>query len=201
MPAPDLTPTGEFLWDEVGVAQPGDDTRGWPARMLVGAVARACGELFDLVRDSDDGVGWSAVLDPDRAPVWALGWLGNFVGITLSPGLTEAQQRAGLINPPAFSRGTFAGMVAAVRQTITATGYVFALERQGSPYRVTIVTRTSETPSPAATLAAAKRQKPAGLVLTHVVTPVRTYLENTTTAPTYAARSATYANYAAARGF
>jgi hypothetical protein len=199
--APDLTPTGEFLWDEVGVAQPGDDTRGWPARMLIGAVARACGPLFDLVRDTDDGPGWSAVLSDERCPVWALPWLAQFAGVTLSPGLTEAQQRMRVCSPPSFDRGTFAGMIAAVRQTITGTGYVFALERQGSPYRITIVTRTSETPSPATTLAAAKSQKPAGLVLTHVVTTVRTYLENTTTAPTYGARTSTYANYAAARGF
>jgi hypothetical protein len=44
-------------------------------------------------------------------------------------------------------------------------------------------------------------QKAAGLILAHVVTSVRTYLENTAIAPTYAARSATYANYTAARGF
>lgn len=201
MPAPDLTPTGEYIWDEVGVAQPGDDQRGWPARMLVGAVAKALGPLFDLVRDTEDGPGWSAVLDPDRAPVWALPWLGNFVGVTLPPGLTEAQQRARLVNPPAFNRGTFDGLVAAVRQTITGTGYVFALERQGSPYRITVVTRTSETPDPGGTLVAAKSQKPAGLVLTHVITTTRTYLENTTAAPTYGARTATYASYAAARGF
>jgi hypothetical protein len=201
MPAPDLTPTGEFLWDEVGVAQPGDDRRGWPARMFIGAVARALGPLFDLVRDTDDGPGWSAVLSDERAPVWALPWLAQFAGVTLSPGLTEAQQRQRVCSPPSFDRGTFDGMVAAIGQTLTASRYVFALERQGSPYRITIVTRTSETPNAAVTLAAAKSQKPAGLVLTHVVTAVRTYLENTTTAPTYASRTATYANYAAARGF
>lgn len=202
MPAPDLTPTGQFLWDEVGVAQPGDETRSWPARMLVGAVAKALGPLFDLVRDTDDGLGWSAVLDPDRAPVWALPWLGNFVGVTLPPGLTEAQQRARLVNPPAFNRGTSDGMAVAARQTLTGNQYVFLKEREGSPYRVTIVTRTSETPDPAATLVAAKGQKPASLILTHVITAVRTYLEvGVAGGGTYSGAAATYGTYAAARGF
>jgi hypothetical protein len=209
MPPPDLTPTGEFLWDEVGVAQPGDDQRGSPARILVGAVAKALGPLFDIVRDTDQGPGWSAVLDPDCIVAMlpetvaqrVLRWLGQFAGQSFPADMTAAAMAAQVGIPASFERGTFDALVQAVRHTITGTGYVFALERQGSPYRVTVVTRTSETPSPAMTLAAAQSQKPAGLVLTHVVTTTRTYLENSSIAPTYAARSATYATYAAARGF
>jgi hypothetical protein len=37
-----------------------------PPQILVGAVAKALGPLFDIVRDTDQGPGWSAVLDPDR---------------------------------------------------------------------------------------------------------------------------------------
>src|SRR5205085_387489 len=89
MPAPNLTTTGQFLWDEVGVAQPGDDTRGWPARLLVSAVARALGPLADLVRDTDERIGWADALNPDKIPAFALPWLAQFAGVTLTAGLTE----------------------------------------------------------------------------------------------------------------
>jgi hypothetical protein len=209
-PPPDLTTTGEFLWDEVGVAQPGDDQRGWPARILVGAVAKALGPLFDVVRDTDAGPGWSAVLDPDRIVAMlpetvaqrVLRWLGQFAGQTFPDGTTATAMAAQIGTPAAFERGTPSGMAKAAGLTLTGNEYVFLKEREGSPYRVTIVTRTSETPSPAATFNAAKAQKPAGLVLTHVVTNVRTYLEVAAAGGgTYAGAAATYGTYAAARGF
>lgn len=202
MAAPEITPTAQFLLDEVGVAQPGDETRGYPARLLVGAVGKALGEFFDLVRDTDAGPGWSAFYDPDRTPVWALPWLAQHVGVTLTPGLSEQQQRDRITSPPAFERGTLTGMQKAAQQTLSGNQYVFLKEREGSPYRVTIVTRTSETPDAAATIAAARSQKPAGLILTHVTTTVRTWLEaQQAGGNTWAGVAATYGNWAAARGF
>jgi hypothetical protein len=208
-PPPDLTTTGEFLWDEVGVAQPGDDQRGSPARILVGAVAKALGPLFDIVRDTDQGPGWSAVFDPDRIVAMlpetvaqrVLRWLGQFAGQSFPADMTAAAMAAQVGTPASFERGTFDALVQAVRHTITGTGYVFALERQGSPYRITVVTRTGETPSPAMTFAAAKSQKPAGLILTHVVSAVRTWLEVDAAGPTWAAVAATYGTWTNARGF
>jgi hypothetical protein len=210
MPPPDLTTTGEFLWDEVGIAQPGDDTRGNPAKILVGAVAKALGPLFDIVRDTDQGPGWSAVLDPDRIVAMlpetvaqrVLRWLGQFAGQSFPDGMTAAAMAAQIGTPAAFERGTPDGMAQAVAHTLTGNSYVFYREREGSPYRVTVVTRTSETPNPAATFNAAKAQKPAGLILTHVITAVRTYLEvGVAGGGTYAGAAATYGTYAAARGF
>jgi hypothetical protein len=102
--------------------------------------------------------------------------------------------------PAAFERGTPTRMAKAVRHTLTGNEYVFLKEREGSPYRVTVVTRTSETPSPAATFNAAKAQKPAGLILTHVVTTSAPTSRSSAVA-TYAGAAATYGTYAAARGF
>ena len=201
--APEISLTGEFLYDEVSVAQPGDETRGWPARILVGAVAKCLGPLFDLVRDQDDRPGWSDTLDPDRAPAWALSWLGgNFAGVTFPEGMSEADQRLRITSPPAFDRGTPNGMKAAIKTTLTGTDpYVFFQERQGSPYRVTAITRASETPDTAATLRAALSQKPAGLILTHIATNVRTILQVKTDYPTIGAVKASFATIADVRGF
>lgn len=69
--------------------------------------------------------------------------------------------------------------------TATLEGEHTAIVRQqfhpatgiNDPYRFTLFTRPAETPDPAATLAAALRFKPAGVLLDHVVSTVRTPAE------------------------
>jgi hypothetical protein len=48
---------------------------------------------------------------------------------------------------------------------------VFLTERDGSPYRVTVDVYAAQTPNPALAEAAARSQKPAGLVMTFNVLP------------------------------
>jgi hypothetical protein len=61
-------------------------------------------------------------------------------------------------------------MTAAAKRTLTGDDpFILIIERNGSPYRIGAVTRTTQTPDPAVTLAALLSQKPAGLILTHTV--------------------------------
>jgi hypothetical protein len=166
--APDLT---EHLYEELGVTQPADEQLGWPFLIFLIGVARAMGELPTIVRDTDEGPGWSAVLDVDRCPVWALPWLGQFVGVTLNPGQTEAQQRALVSRPPAFRRGTVAALKEALRAQLTGNRTILLTERDGSPYRITVSVYASQTPNPAQAEAAARSQKPAGLIMTFNLLP------------------------------
>lgn len=154
-------------FDELGVTQPGDAGRGGLFRILLGGLGSAFGRLHDVVRDTTDGVGWSSVLDPDRAPVWALSWLAQFAGVRLVPGLTEAQQRAQITSPAAFERGTRLAMIAAAQTTLTGTMGVRVYERSGGPYNMLVVTRTSDTPDVALTERKVRSQKPIGLLLTY----------------------------------
>jgi hypothetical protein len=202
MPRPATTPLGEAVYARLGPVAVQDETLGWPLLTLVQGLAEMARQVEDLVRPADIARHtWDPLLDVDLSPDWNLPYLGQFVGVRVTPGATPVQARAQIKAEGGFQRGTPAAMVAAVRATLVGSQYVFLRERDGDEDHITVVTRTADTPAPAVTLAAAVSQKAAGLILAHIVTSVRTYVENTTLAPTYAARSATYANYAASRGF
>jgi hypothetical protein len=79
--------------------------------------------------------------------------------------------RQALREQNAKRRGTPRAILNAVRDTLTGTRYAHLLERVGgNAYALTLITRPSETPDPAVTYAAALRQKPMGMALTHTLT-------------------------------
>jgi hypothetical protein len=68
-------------------------------------------------------------------------------------------------------RGMPDAILSAVEDTLTGVKVARLLERVGgNAYALELVTRPSETPNPATTLAAAMAQKPAGMSLTHTLT-------------------------------
>lgn len=127
------------------------------------------GDVDELIRDTDDGPGWSIILDPTRAPDYALPWLAMVSGTRVTAGASAAQRRDEIVVGSYRRRGTRAEMIAAVASTLTGTRSVTLVERDGHPYRVRVQTQSSETPDQARTLAVALAAKPAGLVLELVV--------------------------------
>jgi hypothetical protein len=138
---------------------------GWSLLILCNAIGTMFQMVDDWVRDQPEGPGWSLLLDINRCPPEALGWLGQFVGVRIPGGLTDAQQRAWILSMIGFRRGTPAAMISAVQATLTGTKAVTLVERDGDPYYMTVKTNTAETPNAAATNAAILSQKPAGLTL------------------------------------
>lgn len=175
MARPAVHATAELLYDSLGDGLIHDDDRfGWQMLYLTHELfAATLGYVDDLVRDSDAGPGWSGSLDPDRAFAEHLPWLAQFVGVRLPPGLTVIEQRVYLRDKPRWRRGSRGAMIAEARATLTGTQSVYFIERASSAYTITVQTLTSETPDPVATLEALLRQKPGGIVLTHVVSDAR----------------------------
>lgn len=171
---PTVSDTAERIYDRLGAYHDGDADNGWLLLHLCEAAAITRREVDDLYRHDDTGSGWRRLLDPDRAPDWALPWLAQWVGLPDLP-LTADQQRAVITSAPNYVAGTLASLRAAILPTLTGSQYLGILERTDpddpgdKPYHLTIVTRTAETPSPDATVSAALTQKPVGLVLHHVV--------------------------------
>lgn len=121
----------------------------------------------DVVRDTDDYVGWGTLMDVDVAPVWALPWLAQFVGVSHIYGESEASQRIRIKEASGFHRGTPASIIGAARQYLTGTRRVELYERDGSPWVFRVRTYLSETPDPAKVQAAVLALKPAGLVFNY----------------------------------
>lgn len=144
-----------------------------------GNVVQALAETFSLpqdvvdevARDTDTQLAWQPALDPDTCPAEWLLWLAQFPGVTLLPSdLTEAAKRARIKAATGFYRGTKRAMVEVVQATLTDTRSVQVLTHVGGDmWAITVVVRTSECPSPALSERAALSQKPAGQILTFVV--------------------------------
>lgn len=164
-----MTNVGDQLYEalEPLARQTGDATNGAPLRSLATALGTLLQVVVDLSEDTPQGPGWSAIMDVDGAPTFALPWLAQLVGVRLPAGETDAQQRDRIRNAEGFKRGTPAAMVSAAQRLLTGTKTVFFRERDGGAYRLSVWTRLSETADPAAVEAALREQKPAGIILTY----------------------------------
>lgn len=162
---PALFPVAAELYRSLLPLAWADADNGYPLAALCAAIGSMRQDLDDLVRDSDAGPGWSALLDVDRAPSNALPWLGQFVGVTVDTTRDDPGQRAMIRDEAGFRRGTPASIVSAAQSTLTGMKSVLMVERDTSAYHLKIRTYDVETPDPAATLAAILTQKPAGIVL------------------------------------
>lgn len=163
MSRPVVPDVAEVIYNELEVAQPGDDKRGWPLLILVGAFGTMMGRVAEVVRDNAQGYGWTMLLDPARCPAWALVWLSQYAGVRrkVQAAPDEATQRALIISPPTFSRGTRRAIKDATALTLTGTRTVRLISPvNGNPYRRVVITAESETPDPAAAAAAARSQTP-----------------------------------------
>lgn len=180
-PAP--ATTGSFadaLYEQLRPLAYADEALGWPLLHYVSGFALPFQLVEDLARDTDDGrPGWAVLLDPDTCPAWALPWLAQLAGVVLDTTLSEADQRAQIVDEAGFRRGTPAALVSAVQARLTGTKTARVLERDdidyvaGGPddsaYRLGVLTLASETPDPAAVYQAILSQKPGGIVVTYLV--------------------------------
>lgn len=125
--------------------------------------------IEDLVRESDERPGWSTILDLDNGPTEALGFMAMFVGVKLRSGLSDANQRDRIRSTDGQNRGTLDALRGAAKQYLTGGKDVIIRERDGSAYRLTVITYTSQTPNSGQVLNALLEQKPGGIILNYEV--------------------------------
>lgn len=154
-----------------------DQTRPWVEadtagdyRALSEGIAAMFQPLADLISDDDEGPGWSRLMDVARVPSRDLGYLAQFAGVTLLPGLSDADQRARIRSTDGQNRGTPGALVGAAQQYLTGDKRVVLRERfnpatGADAWHLQLFTRTAETADPAAIVRAVNAQKPAGLII------------------------------------
>lgn len=203
MAAPDVVPLAQEVHDQLGaLSKPDTDDTGWALLCLLDVLLFAAQPIEDLARDRGDRTGWSDALDPDLAPGVLLRWLGQMAGVRVTrgvetdPGWVEAA-RAEVRNAAGFRRGNTAAMIGAARATLSdpGSGIVYVNERAGGAYLLGVATLDSQTPDAAATEAAIRTQKPAGLVLSYDSIPGGDYASLKGTHTDYADVFATFTDY------
>jgi hypothetical protein len=171
--APDVSPLAEQVYAALWPLAVGDEDRGWALLLLVGLCAQPFAEIDELVADTDNGPGWSVLFDVDRTPGKWLGRPAAMIGARPPEGLTDEQRRAFIKNASGPQRGTPDAIKAVAAAQLTGQQRVTFLERDGGAWRDTLITYTSETPDPAAVVAAIgdPTVKPVGRKITHRVDP------------------------------
>jgi hypothetical protein len=161
-------------------------------------------QVEELVRPADiDRLAWDPLLDVDLSPDWNLPYLGQFVGVRVTPGATPAQARQQIKAEGGFQRGTPGAMIAAVKPTLggNAVRVPQGTRRRRGPHHRRHA-HSGDAERPAVTLAAAVSQKAAGLILV-ARRDDGADLPRERCGSRHVLRrgSATYGTYAAARGF
>jgi len=200
-PPANLTPDtfAERLYAMLSPLAAADEDTGWSLLTYVNALGVMYQLIEDWVRDSEDGPGWSLLLDVNRCPPEALPWLAQFIGVRLVSGQTDAQDRQRILSTDGFQRGTRAAMIGAAQATLTGAKTVLFRERSGNPaqspeyaYILDVSTYTSQTPNPTLTLNALLGQKPAGIILNYTTTPGQTWQQLKDSGQTWAQVKAAY---------
>lgn len=202
----DVGSFGERLYGQLEPVAKRDEELGWHLLILCGAAGAMFQEIEDYARDTDESVGWSSVVDLERAPDKFLPWLAQLVGVRTTPPLAgetavahSARMRDRIALTDGFKRGTRAAMIGAAQQHLTGTKYVLLNERNGSAYQLGVITQLSETPDTAATLRALNASKPAGIILNYTTVSGNSYLAIRAAFNTYTLAHADYADYTAMR--
>lgn len=174
-----------------------DAANSYALRSLVEACTKTFVDIDEIVRDSLTGdVGWSSIFDADRAPTEALAWLGQMVGMLVYPTDGIALTRWRVAHAVGgIRRGSLTTMIAVAQQLLTGNKTVVVTERVGDAWHFAIRTRTAETPSSAAVLAALTASKPAGLIMDYATFTGILFQESLANQATYTLSTAAKATY------
>lgn len=163
----------------------------------VGAAFRPALRLVDLADPDTSVTGTAEVANPEAAPRPWLPWLAWIIGVDLS-GVPEPEQRTAIAEASTLRRrGSIRAIIRATQSTLTGSRSVrvYPNPTGSDPYLIRVVTVTAQTPDEPATLAAALREKPAGIVLDLQVVPGATYDEAAAEFDTYADAQVAFADY------
>jgi hypothetical protein len=149
-----------------------DEDLDWPLLIFFGTLAKRWQQVDDLSRDSDDGPGWSVILDVDRIPDEGLPYLAQFKGKTLLQGMTPQIARERINGTDGFDRGSPEAIRVATKRHLTGTRTVNIVERHaGDVFQYEVIVKEEECPSSGQTLRDAMEQKPYGFLMTFTVLP------------------------------
>jgi hypothetical protein len=198
---PDLSQWGARLRERTQPLQPDDELYGWTHALLCEALAQPYLQVMELIDPPEPYPPWGPLFDINVCPAWALPWLAQIVGIRIPAGLSDADARTYIRDAAGHNVGTVKAIRLALQQTLVsahppAPPTVYFRERDGSAYRLEVVTIDGETPDPALTQRVLAAVVPGGLVLSYRSIEGWDYQAQVDQGGTYREQSAQYSTYA-----
>jgi hypothetical protein len=170
--APPLEPPkddGSNLWEELyaalGYHRETDPASGFSLRKFCEAWCSTLQPVYEIVRERDDGPAWAILFDVDLCPATSLPYLAQYVGVVLTPEMSEEQIREELREPTGWARGRLPAIRLTAQRTLTGTRRVIVRPRTPSVGKHYIRTLKAETPEEARTRVQVRAAVPAWEVL------------------------------------
>jgi hypothetical protein len=144
----------------------------------LGRYSQAIGGMFDPVAELAEEEGtdgqagyipsWGKLLNPELCPASILPYLGQYVGVTIPPGASEAEARAAIKREAGLERGSLASIEAAIRTVLGAAPFTVqertAADGSPSAYHFNVLVGIGK--SSAALRAVIEAVKPGGVMFT-----------------------------------
>jgi hypothetical protein len=184
---------GELLLNSLGFHAE-DDVSGDLAAFCDAWAAPLEG-VYDIVRERDDAAPWAVLFDVDNCPAESLPYLAQFVGVILSPEMSEEDQRDAIREPVGWSRGRTAAIEIAALSTLTGTRRLVIKPRTPEVGVHYIRTLASETPNPDRTEAVLRAALPAWETLDYEAYEGATYGDLDAAYSKYSDADAAFATY------
>lgn len=201
MTAPTVSRLTQLVFSRLpDYVQAADDANDYATRRFLASLLdpqRATAELVDAADPDTSVTGTSELANPAAAQRPWLPWLGWLVGLDVV-GISETAQRQAIAEASRLQRrGSRGSIIRAVQRTLTGSKScrVYANLDGLSPYLITVITLTDQTPDAVATLEAAFSEKPAGIDLELFTVTGSTYVELAAEFTDYDELAATFADY------
>jgi hypothetical protein len=175
---PVVSQAAEEMYESLKAIAADDADNNWIILLTCEALMRSnIQPIIELSRDTDQGVGWSKLMDLDRIRDEDLPYAAQFVGVTTNPASTPAENRDLIVTRPPWKRGRPATLLAAVQATLTGTQRIELAERDTSAYHATITVYRAQVPDEDLTRAAVARNKPGMIIVDLEILESPTYGE------------------------
>lgn len=155
----------EGLYEALGYHRVTDPSRGYALRGFCEAWCSTLQPVNEIVRERDDGPAWAILFDVDLCPAGSLPYLAQYVGVVLTPEMSEEQIREELREPTGWARGRLPAIRLAGQRTLTGTRRVIVRPRTPEVGFHYIRTLQAETPDQERTRAQLRAAVPAWEVL------------------------------------
>lgn len=107
-------------------------------KTFVGALGELFQEIDDYARNTDEGPGWSPIVDVNRAPESGLPWLAQFLGVRIDYG-SELDARQQIRSHDRWGRGTPLSIMGPASKWVPPGGQLYMSERSPNPWHVTFI--------------------------------------------------------------
>jgi hypothetical protein len=198
LPSDDGANLWEVFYRDFGYLRDFDSANDFALRKACEAWCEPLQRAYDLARERDDQPApFAVIFDPDQCPAWLLPYAVRYVGVEITPEMTEAQIRNEYRTPSGLARGRAPAIKTAIRRTLASPDSRVILRTHtpelGHHY---IRTLLSETPDPARTARVARAAVPAWEALDYAAIDGVSYAEMEAGWDTYADEEAAFSTYA-----